>query len=383
MIDPQQWPAMIRTDHSNGFAHNTLQVRVPAIIREVQALNPDYPTVIQQALDQLRHDIENDAPIKILELPAPDYDDWLPAYQAHEGQSWLNAEWFYAETVFYRHMMQAVRWWETGRDPFASKKAAEVSGDGLWQTLDTALSVNRASQEDRLMAFLENTLWGNRIDLSYAVSAAHGSVRVTDDLLADDREAVVTHLLSNPGTVHLVADNAGTELAMDLVLIDALLDGAMNRVVLHLKMHPTFVSDATLPDVLSFLDILAARQHELATRLQVALVAGQLRLAPDLYWNSSRLLWDIPVRLAQTFDRASLVIIKGDANYRRLVGDAVWPTETPFAEVTGYFPVPVLAIRTLKSDPVVGLPAGLAAQLDSIDSQWRVNGKRGVIQAKL
>ena len=64
----------------------------------------------------------------------------------------------------------------------------------------------------------------------------------------------------------------------------------------------------------------------------------------------------------------------------RVVGDALWPPETPLASVVDYFPAPLLALRTLKSDPVVGLPAGLAARLDGVDPDWRINGKRGVIE---
>ena len=37
-----------------------------------------------------------------------------------------------------------------------------------------------------------------------------------------------------------------------------------------------------------------------------------------------------------------------------------------------------LALRTLKSDTIVGLPSGVAARLDSEDTRWRVNGQRGV-----
>ena len=56
----------------------------------------------------------------------------------------------------------------------------------------------------------------------------------------------------------------------------------------------------------------------------------------------------------------------------------MWAPETPFAEVTRYFPAPLLALRTLKSDPIVGLPTGRAAELDAEDPTWRVNGKRGI-----
>jgi hypothetical protein len=37
----------------------------------------------------------------------------------------------------------------------------------------------------------------------------------------------------------------------------------------------------------------------------------------------------------------------------------------------------------MKSDPVVGLSPGQAEALDNEDPLWRVNGKRGIVQAVL
>jgi len=184
--------------------------------------------------------------------------------------------------------------------------------------------------------------------------------------------------------VHMIADNTGTELAADLAFIDALLDTHVaERVVYHVKMHPTFVSDSTAEDVRQFLDRLNARggpAHALAERLRAAMNDTRLRLAPDLYWNLPRWLWDAPERLSGLFEKAALVIVKGDLNYRRATGDAIWPEDTTFAQAVDYFPAPLLALRTLKSDGLVGLRPGLADELDRIDPEWRVNGRRGVIQ---
>ena len=103
-------------------------------------------------------------------------------------------------------------------------------------------------------------------------------------------------------------------------------------------------------------------------------------MAPHLFWNSPHYLWEMPSTLQRVFDNAQIVIVKGDANYRRTIGDAVWPTTTPFAEILDYFVAPLLCLRTLKSDPIVGLDDGVAEALDEVDLHWRVNGQRGVIQ---
>lgn len=380
-------PPPVLTNTTNAFAHHSMSIRVPGILRETQKLNPDYPPSIQAALDRLHDDLQSDAPIPMIDLPAPDYEEWLAAWQAHKGHTWLNTDWFFAETYLYRCVIQAVRWWETGRDPFAPKKQEEIDGDSLWRTLDGALETRGLLPEARLRALLEYTLWGNRIDLSHPGMKIGGDWH-DDDLIADDSDAVIRHLLDKPGVVHVITDNAGTELAMDLTLADALLDGIAPGVILHVKLHPTFVSDATPADVLAFIALLESgvrgdTARGLGVRLRTAFNEGKLRVMPDVYWNSSRFLWDLPPRLAQVFAKAGLVVVKGDANYRRIVGDALWNPETLFREVLNYFPAPLLALRTMKSDSVVGLAPGLAEKLDPIDPLWRVNGRRGVIQAKV
>ncbi|MEM7556555.1 MAG: ARMT1-like domain-containing protein, partial [Cyanobacteria bacterium P01_A01_bin.84] len=68
------------------------------------------------------------------------------------------------------------------------------------------------------------------------------------------------------------------------------------------------------------------------------------------------------------------------ANYRRLVGDCYWKKTSSFADICGYFPAPFVTLRTLKSEVIVGLEQNQIAQLDSEDSQWLINGKRGLIK---
>ncbi len=379
-------PPPIRTDGSNAFAQRTMAVRLPEIIRETGRLNPDYPPAALSALEALAQSLETDAPIPPLDDPV-----WAALLARHRGDTWQNTDWFFAETYVYRLIVAAVGWQEAGRDPYAPHKIEAVRSDALRQALDQALAL--PPDDSRLADLLLADVWGNRIDLSIAHIAARGSSGSAADLLVDERQVALDHLLSRePGEVHIVLDNAGTELALDLVLADALLDGAADRVILHAKRHPTFVSDATHDDVLTFLAAMTGRDaitgvkgfgaaaKEVGTRLQTALLDGRLLVEPDIYWNSGWFLWEMPPRFEDFFARAALVIFKGDANYRRIVGDALWDAATPLAQVVDYFPAPLLTLRTLKSDPIVGLAPGQADQLDAADPDWRTNGARGVAQ---
>ena len=98
------------------------------------------------------------------------------------------------------------------------------------------------------------------------------------------------------------------------------------------------------------------------------IAAGEL--LPRAHWSSASPLfyYEMPGDLHAELARMDLVIVKGDANYRRLLGDAHWPHETPFADVVSYFPAPVVALRTFKSEVAVGLAPGQAEELAACGS---------------
>ena len=72
-------------------------------------------------------------------------------------------------------------------------------------------------------------------------------------------------------------------------------------------------------------------------------------------------------------------ILKGDLNYRRLVGDRHWPASASFEQLTSYFPGAVAALRTVKSDVVVGLAEDAERTLPA---SWRTSGSFAMIQVR-
>jgi len=385
-----------------------MRERQPQMIQEVIDANPDFSPIIVEELLLLRQDLQNNAPILMLNLfptPPPDYIDWASQQVNRGGMrqeakrlTWLNTDWFFAETMLFRLIVELSRYPETGRDPYGPIKAAEMLRDDMWVLLEEALAVPGGAY-DRLPRLLHFATWGNRMDLSYAAAAERGTDASTDDLLVDDAEQVLDHLMRSSlayfpeaerGVGHIILDNAGAELAMDLVLADTLLVGFCDVLTLHTKVFPTFVSDATNADVRDLIQRFIRGPHgglkpssvisKLGERLQVAFDEGRLRLAANLFWNSANFAWDMPRQLQRVFDDSNIVVLKGDANYRRFVGDALWDPTTDFTEVMGGFPSPLVALRTLKSDPVVGLAEEQVRTLDATDAHWRHNGQRGLVQ---
>jgi len=185
----------------------------------------------------------------------------------------------------------------------------------------------------------------------------------------------------------VVADNAGRELLADLVLIDHLLRlRYADSISLHVKPYPYYVSDATTPDVVACLQRLAATpgsSAETAHRLHAAMGEGKVSLYTHEFYCAPWSYHRMPADLTAQFERASLTILKGDLNYRRLVGDRDWPPTTPFTDLASYFPGTVAVLRTLKSDVITGLDPATVAGLDASGHPWRTDGSHGLVQVGL
>jgi hypothetical protein len=325
-------------DTSPGsFAESVVLRRHPAIVERVREAYP-YPPAILRALETL--DV------------------------GRVGGPFLDVEF-----DFYRRLLDAVGYFGEGPwrgvDPFAPQKLAELAEvpavpDGL----------GRAE-------LLHAALLGNRADLGFRLVTA-SSEGVT--VLADDGAALWTYLdTAEPGVVCLVHDNAGTELVADLLLADHLLTvGLATRVELHLKAQPIFVSDATPADLVATVERL--RRTAAGQRLWAALRTGALEPVTHPFSHVPQGYGQMPADLTARFEAAKLAIVKGDLNYRRLVEDRHWPVTDTFADRVGYFPCPVAALRTLKSDVVVGLDQATAGRLDRDDPGWRTSGRYAVVQ---
>ena len=387
-------PPPLMTSEPGSFAYNTFKVRIPLIIDEIIAANQFLPEILQ-GMQALRSEIVG-GHIKPLREDAPDKTFWNEVSKPWIGRTWLEVSWYWAETFFYRRVLEATRYFQPGNwhqvDPYTQQKTAELAPAAAPRALSALLRRAPEGIDDRFEAFLHASLWGNRTDLSYNVASTLGiSTHHTDErsnLLVDDTQAVWSKLKSGQDQkVAVITDNAGTELCMDLALVDFLLATHIaEQVTLHLKPQPFFVSDAMSKDVLATIQTLTALEaplHELGERLQGYVDNRRLRLTTHWFYATCLLYAQLPPDLRIELEQFDLVILKGDANYRRLLGDAHWSPTASFTEATAYFPTPFVSLRTCKAELITGLAPGVAEQLDMLDAHWRVNGRRGVVQARL
>ncbi|MFJ2195803.1 damage-control phosphatase ARMT1 family protein [Streptomyces violaceusniger] len=383
---------VIRSDEPGSFARSVLAERHPALIEKVRDAFP-YGPGQHRALDALR---DNAAEGAITPLPptAYDHDRWAEWGREHFGRSWFDVPFLWAESYFYRRLLEAVGYFADGPwrgvDPFRPFKQAELHTPETEAELASLDDILRKPAGEQADALVHGSLWGNRADLGFRISssAADTSGADTPPLVADDSEALWSLLPagSPAATLCVVADNAGRELLPDLVLIDHVLHhGRAERVVLQVKPYPYYVSDATTEDVVDCLRRLVRAEGAAAgtgRRLWAAMGDGRLMVRAHDFFRAPLPYEEMPGDLRSEFAEATLTVFKGDLNYRRLVGDRLWPPTTSFADRTAYFPGPVAALRTLKSDVIVGLDERTVATLDAHEDHWRTSGTHALIQVR-
>jgi hypothetical protein len=372
-------PPPLRGADPDSFARDTVLRRLPAIAGRVLTENRlDHQAA--RAVAGLAAEIPFTPLRPLADDAAPDLALWRSYLAPYAGQDWLAVPWFLAETYFYRRILEAIGYFRPrsgayGRDPYARQKRLGLEHTSLAGLSDEPLPLDAA---------LRGALWGNQADLSlWPADAGDGPGGAT--LLADDGPAVLAHLdalIARSATVDVVLDNAGAELVHDLLLADALLARGL-RVRLHPKAHPTFVSDATAGDARDTVAWLAERPGPVARaaeRLIAALATSRLTLHDDWFWTSPLAGWEMPETLFDFLATSGLLISKGDANYRRWLGDRHWPADTPLEAVLGYAPAPLLLLRTCKSEVAIGLDQARVAAARARDPQWMINGRWGLAQ---
>ncbi|WP_030019351.1 damage-control phosphatase ARMT1 family protein [Streptomyces monomycini] len=381
----QQAPAIISSE--SDFASDVFAKRHPALIERLLGSWPFGPEQ-HRALSELA---EENVQGVIQPLPdgAADVGRWRDWGKGLYGHPWTEVPFLWAESFFYRRLLEATGYFEQGPwwgvDPFAPFKQAELAGETVSAEIAALDDVVKLTDDEQGQALLLSSLWGNRADLGFQITSGQGGK--ASGLVSDDSTRLWELLRSAAGgTVALVADNAGSEMLADLILIDHLLaHGLADEVVLHVKPSPYYVSDATLADVADCLRKLLLSKGEARAagdRLREAAALGRLRVRADSFFCAPFDFTAMPEALRDEFASATVTILKGDLNYRRLIGDCWWEPTIPFAEVTSHFPGRIAALRTLKSDTIVGLKMGALAELNAAEPHWRTSGAHALVQVR-
>ncbi len=399
---PKAHPPSLGVWEEASFARHTILHRLPQIGRDIASdlqaeTGEKTPAQVLDALAALVDGMPGETIRPLQDLQSPDADLWHGYLAEHLGKNWLDLPWFFSEFYFYRRILEATGYyqpgWGEGRDPYSHQKRQGLDASAalirqLGELSQDLLTSPRTARVEAIRRFLYKSLWGNQSDLSMW-AAGQGPSQSQDSntrqLIVDETGQAADLLAGGVEQVDLILDNTGSEFSADLALVDFLLESECTRkVLLHVKAQPTYISDVTQADIPQALDAfskstsIAAQQ--LGERLRQASLEGRLQAQADFFWNAPLPIWQMPEKLCRELAEADLLIFKGDANYRRLLGDLHWPSTTPFSEILCGRPAPVLTLRVVKSEIACGLRPGQAEALFTADPEWMVDGKWGLAE---
>ena len=375
-------PDHLRGNEAGTFTEDSVVRRLPEIARktiEDNDLDPHRRERVAELADEIGHGVI----VRVDEPEAPDLMDWQRYVDRYEGQRWVDVPWFFAETYFYRRLLAATGYSHPGPrrgvDPFTVQKEQALAG-----SLDLAAELG--DRLDDIATLLGASLWANRVDLSLWRAGVDTGARATaavgydeSRLLVDDSAAAIRYLERDELNLHVILDNSGAELIADLAVAAHVLE-RHGKVTIHVKPHPTFVSDVTLPDLEETVETLSAEKTA-AKRIATAIrnAGNAVQLATHPFWVSPLPFWECPESVVDHLSDADLVVVKGDANYRRLLGDLHWDPTTPFDEIVRPLQ-PLVALRTTKALVAAGIAAEVVEHASTTDPDWLTNGEWGVIQ---
>jgi hypothetical protein len=319
------------TERYRRFVADTMAKRIPLIIKNTEE-GCDAETAGR--LQAIGRAVAADAPM-VVDLSYWPFEGWEEMPAKVNGKRISDAPFFDFEFWLYFRILEAVRFGETRFDPFRATKHRDLDRHLKW-------AVEALGRVSTLAEGLAMALDANAHDLSQL-----GGPSASHDV---GREELQIEPLS-VSRLNLVTDNFGGEFVADLVLGLVAAEAGI-EVVVHVKQLPMFVSDTTTDDVTILFDRLG--KDGFGKRLQAAVQRGSIRFAALAFWSSPLFFDRLPVEeLGEGPD--VLNVLKGDLNFRRAIGDATVPVETPFQALPVLPTAPLLSLRSIKSYCLAGM----------------------------
>ncbi|WKY11149.1 hypothetical protein Q1695_003027 [Nippostrongylus brasiliensis] len=407
----ERWPKTIAkiVDHFHCKRRELMEQYGPDADADVKAVIGE--------LSELRYRIATNKLLEDLEDTSYSYEMWnellgkMRKKMGEDELTWYKVDWLFAECYMYRRIVGATaktKYLKTF-DFFREQKIEgfnshrEQIRDGIRYMFAVAEKLTAEQEKETLEVLLKMCLWGNRCDLSLScgdsstlAEAPIEGARVLDSfILCNDLGLAIESFflkMQDKGhgrEFHIVLDNAGPELMGELIFAEYLLQTNLaEKVVLHGKEYPYFVSDVTKEDfewTLNELNNLGDVFRTMYQKLSARVNTNQLVFRDHRFWTYPQPyceMKDVAPDLYSELSMASLIMFKGDLNYRKLVADRDWAYDTPFkTALCGFLPAPVLALRTLKAETVAGLPQDVAERMrQEPDLKWMITGEYGIAE---
>ncbi|XP_073987264.1 damage-control phosphatase ARMT1-like isoform X2 [Rhodnius prolixus] len=422
--------AKLSAKYKRSFAYPSMAHRLPVILTKViDYLSRDKAVITKcygecameevkeviGEISQLKNHLQTSKQFEYFSSDDADTGVWNAHLNKKEELSeclnYFESDWLFAECYVYRRLREifATKYFLKTLDPFSSQKSELLRislpvVQSLFhylfekEILDATRVMELTQLQSEFCLLTKISLWGNRIDLSLKVDG-----EVSEDilnkitewdeyLLVDDSPKIFSTLCSTDNSdkiVDIVTDNDGVEILCDLCLADLLVTRFhVKKVNFRVKPIPWFVSDVIPRDFQQVISSVACHHDEIyesmGKRWQKYLDTGVWAVLSDQYWCLGKTYPEMCVEdpfLYSELQASSLIIMKGDLNYRKLLSDINWEPTTPFSKVVGNFqPAPLIVLRTCKADLICGLKPGQAEKVSQKDPDWLTAGNYGIMQ---
>lgn len=421
-------PPILTCERPNTMENDTIVRRIPqSILKGVEEHNAEYTkeNQIDVKLAKIRELFTNGHKHTYEMLHCKEDQhvwEFLLSYFIQSDTKIVNNSWLFNEYYFYRYLTCSYDFEKTKYDFFEYEKKDSINcNKELIEKICTCakelLELYSKNEEANVFAiFFYFSLWSNQFDLSWNptknkgeqhrveetdikkktlrekqfffgtddVQKLHDSMYL-DKVLANDMQALRRDITSRHWPrFDIVLDNMGLEFITDLCLLH-MLSRYFDEIHIHVKKFPLFVSDTMAKDVHYALASLSSDDKYpntvfMATKWKEFLETQKWKIREHVYWNLPLPYWVMPNDLVEELKRSSFVCFKGDANYRRCLGDLSFNFWHPHKDVLGYFPIRFIALRCLKSPVCCGLQKDVVEELNRKSRDWCNYGEYAILQ---
>lgn len=362
----------ISTGEPDSFAVEDLLSQAERVIGIIIDNNLLSDTQINDLL-RLRNEIKNNSLIEKLKQ-GEDREEWNKILELEKNHTWLD-DFHHGLRISYFHrlLLEKIEYFKTHKDPYMTLKQSALNN------FINAISDKNIGNLD-IDAILDGMLWGNKFDL------VPPSISERKEIICDEREGLKGYFGSGTiSQIDILADNAGQELFFDLLFACYVLDNKLTRKVnFHLKNYPYNVSDATKDDFLHLVETLVLSDIDELQKTGVKIKEHiQNRKINSISYPFTTLGYDRidAINISKKFyQKSSLIITKGDFNYRKNIGWYYWGISDNFGEAISYLKSPLLSLRTVKNEILIGISDVTKVERMSIeDPEWWKKGIGGMI----
>lgn len=322
----------------------------------------------------------------------------------------LDAEFYFYYYILLKFIEKQKFEKKPSYDPYDVKKRESdqnINKPTLRQPLVDSYKIAVSKPDESARWLLHCCLSSNSSDLSQLdVNKLLKSVQLAlND--SDKFDKYINDIKDEDGIVHYIVDNSGIELYADILLGCYILSKTnIKEINYHVKKVPIFVGDTTINDeakiddvspvvdLLKEIDIFKDAIVDNSPHAYTYTVNGcekTLRFTAEDTWSQPNEFYmpkdtcsqyDEP-KIAKEFnawnedENVKLIILKGDMNYRRLVGDRLYDLGDTIENKIRYVNRPILILRSFKSSVILDVEAKKQKRWKP---NWRTCGEFGIIQ---